>query len=150
MKPTRSFWIAVFLWTALTVSCCALASRGLATQDRCPDPETVESIGHFEFPPGATSIDCKFIAFQGYTASATFKMPPGDLDAFLNSTVVENLAERAAPTTIDFGYDISHIRQSLYGMDRAEGDGWGYTQYILVDIGNPELFVVYIYVIGGG
>jgi hypothetical protein len=88
------------------------------------------------------SLSC--FGIQGWAANARFDIVPTDLEAFLNSTLIQEPLSNTEPFSGFKVFDAAPTRY-LYGKYQA-GD---LLQQVLVDIGNPERYTVYIEVLGG-
>jgi hypothetical protein len=110
-----------------------------------PDSQAVlESQAHIEFPPSANHIDCGYIFMQGSEAWIRFEMSPSDLDTFLASTFVLSVDKTPIPDNVNFHYPTEYIREHLYGKGSGEEGRVSFTHYILIDITDPERYVVYV------
>jgi len=116
--------------------------------------EDIENIGRMELPPSTENqiINC-FLPMElpdlrqwetGITGK--FDMSPNDLDTFLESTLFElPLATEGEPTRVSRWYRLDEIASYLYGKHSQDD----YFAEILIDASNPDVYTVYIEVLGG-
>lgn len=112
----------------------------------CPTEEQhqLENIAGFELPQSTHNL----YAFCSWTTTARFDMSPDDLDTFLESTLFElplasegELEYVRLPETVS----LDDMDSYLFGQ-HGQND---YFAEILIDTSNPDVYTVYIEVLGG-
>jgi hypothetical protein len=86
---------------------------------------------------------------QGYSVYAQFEMIPRDLDTFIASTRIrrEELVSQMPPSiySVRLQTPAANMDSYLFGSH----DEHELLQEILIDVSNPDLYIVYINVAGG-
>ncbi len=127
---------------------------------RVDDPqgiEQTETLGRFEFPESAMTIQSECGGMQGWGLSASFEMLPADLRVFQASTSIEAsqwVGEMPEPRVFGTGYSQSSAQMRTWS-EEMESFIYGFytvtefSQEVLIDTSNPNRFRVFIEVLGG-
>jgi hypothetical protein len=118
--------------------------------------EQTESLGQFEFPPSAQSITAGCFGMQGWGLTATFVMSPEDLGMLQVSTRVsqDEWVTLVPPSGSLQPYDLPSeqvviwsqgMTSLVYGIYVATE----FSQEILIDTTDPNLYRVRVLVLGG-
>lgn len=132
-----------------------LSNLGEFMGNTCSDePRSVEGMARFDLPPSYDNLTSFCGGMQGWWAEAHFDMSPDDLDMLINSLWLEmKLSEFSDGLDDDMKQhlfiseeDNATIKTGFYGYSESGND---LVQKILIDTTNPELYRVYLVVLGG-
>jgi hypothetical protein len=157
-QPTarpRWIWWLVGAVACLVIGCAVVSLLGLRWLGSNPlfgdeqenlTTAQIESIGRIKLPPSAGSIQARAGGFQDRFISIRFDMLPAELDAFLQAT---RYTPSISPTTEISFQSISDDApwwrpQDAVRFEAGENFVDGISQSVLVDMTNPERYIVYI------
>jgi hypothetical protein len=111
------------------------------------DPATINANAQIELPPSTRDIHVRVSGFREISTHVRFAIDATDLPQFLDSTLCN---EPLAPTNPAFqeegSGDLSWWRPGdAQRLQECVGKRTGFYQHVLVDVSNPDTYIVYVY-----
>lgn len=160
LKSTISVFSAIMMSLGMALAFCfslilcvlmGIGIQGVFPRSRtdiCAQ-ENLESLFRFELPVSVENLVATCNDSGHWNASMIFEISSEDLDEFLDSTVVYIISlsseEELRHIHLPEGVSLEAMKSYLYGQYQE----YGYTQEILIDTSHPDVYTVYIEVLGG-